>query len=225
MADAAVEEAEGATLDFRVTLSRALDTAVTVRYATSDGTATAGSDYTAANDTLTFAAGETEKTVSVAVLDDAHDEGSETLKLTLSSPSPARVELADAEATGTIRNTDAMPRAWIARFGRTVAEQVLAAVESRMRAARTPGVEVSLAGERIGWQPGSGAGAGPGSEAPGPGFGSAGGAEDRTASTAGGTGTFAMQDSGSRGRLLSAGPDRTPALPSGAEDRAAGLAD
>ena len=46
-----------------------------------------------------------------------------------------------------------MPQAWIARFGRTVAEQVLDAVQSRMEAARTPGVEVSLAGQRIGGGP------------------------------------------------------------------------
>ena len=50
---------------------------------TSDGTATAGSDYTATSGTLTFAAGETAKTVSVPVLDDAHDQSSETLTLTL----------------------------------------------------------------------------------------------------------------------------------------------
>ena len=74
-------------LAFAVTLSRAPSGTVTVDYATADGTATAGSDYTARSGTLTFAAGETGKTVSVPVLDDAHDEGSETLTLTLSSPS------------------------------------------------------------------------------------------------------------------------------------------
>ena len=149
VADAEVEEADGAALDFTVTLSRALDEAVTVTYATADGTAAAGADYTAANGTLTFAAGDTQKTVSVTVLDDAHDEENETLTLTLSNPSPARVKLADAEATGTIRNTDLMPAAWAARFGRTVAEQVLEAVDNRMQAARTPGVEVSVAGARL----------------------------------------------------------------------------
>ena len=155
VADAAVDEAEGATLDFQVTLSEALDSAVTVAYATSDNTAAAGSDYTAVSGTLTFAAGETQKTVSVAVLDDAHDEGSETLTLTLSDPSPARVKLEDAQATGTIRNTDAMPKAWTARFGRTVAEQVLDTVEGRIRAPRLPGAQASLAGRRIGWRPDS----------------------------------------------------------------------
>ena len=59
---------------------------VTVDYATSDGTATAGVDYTATSSTLSFAAGETaQKTITVAVLDDAHDEGTETLTLTLSN--------------------------------------------------------------------------------------------------------------------------------------------
>ena len=152
VADASVTEGPGAVLEFAVTLDRARHAAVTVDYATSDGPspngAVAGSDYTAASGTLTFAAGETEKTVPVAVLDDSHDEGSETMTFTLSNASGARI--ADGEATGTIDNSDAIPKAWIARFGRTVAEQVLDAVEGRMRGSRTPGAEVSLAGERIG---------------------------------------------------------------------------
>ena len=131
VADATVEEAAGASLAFTVTLSRAAAVAVTVDYATSDGTAAAGSDYTAASGTLTFAAGDTSKTVRVAVADDAHDEGSETMTLTLSDPSPSSVNLADATATGTIRNTDRMPVAWLGRLGRTVAGQVLEAVSER----------------------------------------------------------------------------------------------
>ncbi len=151
VADATVEEAAGAVLAFAVTLDRTRHDTVTVDYATENGTATAGEDYTAASGTLTFAAGETAKTVEVAVLDDLHDEGNETLVLRLSNPSGARI--ADGEATGTIENTDLMPQAWLARFGRTVAEQVIDAVESRMRAPRTPGAEVSLAGRRIGLGP------------------------------------------------------------------------
>ena len=153
VADAEVEEAEGATLDFVVTLSRAVNETVTVAYATSDGTAAAGFDYSATSDTLTFAANEVSKTVSARVLDDSHDEGSETLTFTLSNPNPSRVKLADAEAVGTITNDDAMPQAWIARFGRTVAEQVMDAVQGRMQAARQPGAEVSLGGHRIGLGP------------------------------------------------------------------------
>ena len=148
VADAEVQEAVNATLAFAVTLNRAPSSTVTVDYATSDGTAAAGSDYTATSGTLTFAAGETAKTVPVPVLDDDHDEGSETLTLTLSNPSGAY--LADGSATGTITNTDHMPQAWIARFGRTVADQVLDAVEARLRAARTAGMSVSLGGQQIG---------------------------------------------------------------------------
>ena len=146
VADATVEEAEGATLDFAVTLSRKVAEPVTVGYATTDGSATAGSDYTAASDTLTFAANETEKTVSVPVLDDAHDEGTETVGLTLSSPSPSRVKLEDASAEGRITNDDRMPQAWTARFGRTVAEQAMDAVEARFTASRAAGLTGSVAG-------------------------------------------------------------------------------
>ena len=132
VADAEVDEAEGARLDFTVSLNRSSNTEATVDYATSDGTATAGSDYTATSGTLTFAAGEMSKTVTVTVLDDGHDEGSETMTLRLSSPSPTRVKLADAEATGTINNTDAMPKAWMVRFGRTVGSQVIDALTQRL---------------------------------------------------------------------------------------------
>ena len=152
VADAEVDEAEGATLDFAVTLNRALEEATIVHYATADGTATAGEDYTAAAAALIFHPGQTRRVVAVTVHDDAHDEGNETLTLTLSNPVGARID--DASATGTIKNTDAMPKAWLGRFGRTVAEQVLEAVEGRLAASRALGVEVTVAGARMG---GSGA--------------------------------------------------------------------
>ncbi len=138
-------------LQFRVFLSRRLRIPVRVDYATSDVTATAGADYPATSGTLTFAPGETAKTISVPVFEDGHDEDHETLTLTLSNPHPwRRVRLHDATATGTISNADPMPRAWIARFGRTVADQVLDAVDARMRAKPAPGVEARLAGQGIG---------------------------------------------------------------------------
>ena len=158
VADATVGEpgtggGTSATLDFVVTLSRSpsvgTSEAVSVDYATSDGTATAGADYTAASGTLSFSAGETSKTVTVTVLNDAHDEGSETMTLTLSNATGAVI--GDGEATGTITNAGPMPQAWISRFGRTVADQVVEAVASRLRSKPTPGLEVTLAGERLGW--------------------------------------------------------------------------
>ena len=147
VADARVDEAPSATLDFAVTLARESTATVTVAYVTSDGTARAGEDYTATSGTLTFRPGETRKTVSVPVLADAHDEGEETLTLTLSAPQGGSAWLEVATATGTIVNSGPMPRAWLARFGRTVAEQVLEAVEGRFAASRNAGVEVRLAGQ------------------------------------------------------------------------------
>ena len=61
-----------------------------------------------------------------------------------------RARIRDAEATGTIENSDPIPQAWLARFGRTVSGQVLDAVEARLRASRTAGVSVRLAGQTIG---------------------------------------------------------------------------
>ena len=159
VADARAEEGTDATLDFAVTLDRESTGTVTVEYATSDGTAVAGSDYTATSGTLTFQPGEAEKTVSVPVLEDDHDEGSETLTLRLSNAQGARI--ADGEATGTITNDGAIPEAWLARFGRTVTGQVLEAVEARLAVPRTPGAEARLAGRALPtWRSEGAAGAG-----------------------------------------------------------------
>ncbi len=148
VADARTTEAADATLEFPVTLDRAASETVMVDFATADGTAQAGQDYTAANGTLTFAAGETRKTISVAVLDDALDEGEETLTLTLSNASGARI--ADATATGTIENFDLLPGAWLGRFGRTSAQRVLDGVQARLEAPRQSGVQATFAGHALG---------------------------------------------------------------------------
>ena len=147
VADARVEEGADAVLAFAVTLSRAASAALTVDYATADGSAHAGDDYRAASGTLTFGAGERSTTIEVAVLDDAHDEGEETLTLRLSNPSGGR--LADGEATGTIENHDPMPRALLARFGRTAAVHVVEHVEERLAAPREPGFRGRFAGREL----------------------------------------------------------------------------
>ena len=144
--DAQVQEAEGAALAFRVTLDTAHTSTVSVRYATSDGTASAGADYEAVSGALRFAPGETAKTVSVRVRNDTHDEGSETLTLSLSRPFGA--DIGDGEAVGTIVNTGPMPRAWITRFGRTVALQAVEAIGDRMSGAR--GTQVVVGGVALG---------------------------------------------------------------------------
>ena len=128
--DASVSEGPGATLAFAVTLDRTRDREVRVKYATSDGTATQGEDYTGVSGTLRFAAGETTKTVSVPVLDDAHDEGSETLTLTLTSPRRAVID--DGTAVGTIINSDPLPDAWLSRFGRAASDHVVQSIGRRL---------------------------------------------------------------------------------------------
>ena len=147
VSDTRVTEGPGASLAFTVRLNRVAQHTVTVDYATADGSATADSDYTPVNGTLTFAARETTKTVTVPILDDAHDEAEETLTLTLSRGVGASV--LDAEATGTIENTDPLPQAWLARFGRTVAGHVMDAVEDRLRGPAEP--HVTVGGYRLPW--------------------------------------------------------------------------
>ena len=156
VANASVEEELDASLEFVVTLGRAATGTVTVDYETVDGTAEAGDDYTQTSGRLSFLPGDVEKTIVVPVLDDSIDEGEETMTLELSNASGAHI--IDHEATGTIENSDLMPQAWLGRFGRTVAEQVLDAVEARMQAPRSSGSEVTVAGRRLG-------GGAPGSEA------------------------------------------------------------
>lgn len=71
-----------------VSLSAPAVSSATVDYSMANGTATAGSDYTTSSGTLTFAPGETVKTVDVPILDDSTAEGAtaETLTITLSNP-------------------------------------------------------------------------------------------------------------------------------------------
>ncbi|MYB03744.1 MAG: hypothetical protein F4Y13_06020, partial [Acidimicrobiaceae bacterium] len=99
-----------ATLTFTVTLSPASGKAVTVAYAdAATGSATSDTDYAAITaGTLNFAAGDTSKTVEVAVNGDTLDERNETVKLRLSSPANAGFagDAAAIEATGTITDDD-----------------------------------------------------------------------------------------------------------------------
>jgi hypothetical protein len=99
-----------ANATFTVTLSAAVQGGFTVPVSSSNGTATAGSDYTSipGGTTLSFTgtAGET-KTISVPVLGDTVLEPNETFNVTLGTPSNAAVTLADATGVGTINNDDA----------------------------------------------------------------------------------------------------------------------
>ncbi len=106
IADVSVAEGNSGTTNanFTVSLSKASTTPVTIGYATSNGTATAGTDYTATSGTLTFAPGTTTQTLAVKVLADTTVEPSETFTVTLAKPTGAT--LTQATATATITNDD-----------------------------------------------------------------------------------------------------------------------
>ena len=109
IADVSAGEAAGA-LTFTVSLTSVSGAQVTVRYATENGTATAGADYDAASGTLTFAADSTvAQTIRVTVTEDAVAEGDETFTMRLHDPRGAT--LADGEATATINDDDDDARA------------------------------------------------------------------------------------------------------------------
>ena len=146
VADAEAREGTDAAIGFAVTLNRAASGEVTVNYATRDGTAKAGEDYTATRGTLTFAVGELEKTVSVPILDDALDEGAETFTLKLTGARGASID--DGEATGTIENSDPLQTMWLSRFGRTVADHVTGAVSDRLSNPLT-GAQVTVGGQNL----------------------------------------------------------------------------
>ena len=107
VAPAAVTEGDGGSTDmvFTVTLDAASGLAVTVDYAVdASSTATAGTDFTDLSGTLSFAAGETSKSITVAVTGDEVDEPNETVVLKLSNAGNASI--ATATASGTITDDD-----------------------------------------------------------------------------------------------------------------------
>lgn len=95
------------TATFTVSLSNASSVVISANYTTADGSATAGSDYTLASGSLSFAAGETSKSISVTVSGDTTFEGNETFNVNLSGATNAT--FADNQGVGTINNDDAQP--------------------------------------------------------------------------------------------------------------------
>ena len=115
------------------------------------GTATHPNDFVYTDQCLTIRPGQTRVEGWIETVDDNIDEGDEWFTLVL-----YRAEggvIGRGEAIATIRNSDPLPDAWLARFGRAVSEQALEGVTARMEAARAggrePGFQGNIAGRSI----------------------------------------------------------------------------
>jgi hypothetical protein len=106
ISDVSVVEGDHGTANavFTVTLSEPAAAAVSVNYGTADGMAQASRDYEAAAGTLTFAPGETSKTITVAVKGDTQVEAHETFFVNLSGA--VNAVIGDGQGIGTILNDD-----------------------------------------------------------------------------------------------------------------------
>ena len=157
-------------MEFTVRLSAAAAQTVRVRASTrvsSPVSARPKEDYWPLRPELVkFYPGQTSKQVYVLIFNDSHDEDPETFEVVLSDADGATI--GDGVAVGTIVNDDPMPAAWLARFGRTVAEQALDGIAGRMAAPRTAGMQGRLAGQALSFDaPASGNHTAAGSPAPG----------------------------------------------------------
>ena len=138
-------------MEFTVRLSAAAAQTVRVRASTrvsSPVSARPKEDYWPLRPELVkFYPGQTSKQVYILIFNDSHDEDPETFEVVLSDADGATI--GDGVAVGTIVNDDPMPAAWLARFGRTVAEQALDGIAGRMAAPRMAGMQGSIAGQAL----------------------------------------------------------------------------
>jgi hypothetical protein len=128
---------------FTVSMSRESSQEVTVGYATSNGTATAGADYTQSSGNLTFPAGVMQQTVTVTVIGDDVDEGtSETFTVDLSGPINANIT--DAQGLGTITDDDATPTVTLTAAPASIAEGTASILTATLSGASSQLVTVTL---------------------------------------------------------------------------------
>ena len=144
--DVEATEGEDEHVVFTVSLNRAAAGTATVDYATADRQARAGEDYTAVSGTLTFAIGETAKTVAVPLLDDAIDDDGETFALELNNAQGSA--LGDRVGLATIHNSDPVPKAWLVRFSRAATDHAADAVQRRFDD-RAPQPHATFGGHRL----------------------------------------------------------------------------
>lgn len=96
---------EGGNLVFTITKTGTVSQSYSVNYATANGTAAAGSDYTAKSGTLTFTSAQTSQTVSVVTTDDTTVESAETVLVNLSGATGGAT-IGGAQGVGTINDND-----------------------------------------------------------------------------------------------------------------------
>ena len=130
---------------FSVSLGGPSGRTVSVDWATSDGTAIAIDDYGSETGTLVIAPGRMADTIRIAIVDDLLDEENETFSVTLDAL--VNILPGTVAATGTILDDDLpVAKAWLSRFGRTVATQVVDAVSDRVFRDYGPGGGLVLGG-------------------------------------------------------------------------------
>ncbi len=159
--DVTVQEGPYRRVEFTVTLSKALEKGAWFYYRVRESSpvsAKRGVDFSASTGKkfASIRAGATEHRIMAAlVIDDSHDEDPETFEIVLSDANGAAI--ADAVGVATIVNDDPMPAAWLARFGRTVAEQALDGIAGRIAAPREAGAQGTIAGQALSFGSGSAA--------------------------------------------------------------------
>ena len=156
ISDATAKEKDK-TIDFVVTLSKAPNKIVRVDYFLWSGTAVAGQDFQVPDiRTLCFLPAEytngetckvdTTQIISIPIIDDIIDEGSETFTLQLRNPSNATID--DGEATGTITNSDPLQKMWLSRFGKIIGGQIVDTISDRVNNPSNDS-QIILVGQRI----------------------------------------------------------------------------
>ena len=100
------ENISGGNATYTVSLSAASGKDITVNYATANGSAIAGEDYTAGTGTVTILAGQTSANFQVPIGDDTLDEPNETFTVTISNPTNATLGATTSAGTTIIDNDD-----------------------------------------------------------------------------------------------------------------------
>ena len=133
---------------FPITLAGPSDHLVTVEWMTSDGTARSNEDYRGASGIVNFPPGRTTESIRVLLLDDVLLEEDETFTVTLGRA--VNGTLGQSTATGVIEDDEGIVfKAWLTRFGRTVATQVVEAVSKRLTGSPYRPPQVTVGGRQL----------------------------------------------------------------------------